>query len=263
MTKTNISNIYLREDDDERPLPNNSQPSQNTSSSLMQENSIWVNDFSEASAREFVYNLFRLEANDSLPIIPIYIDSYGGNLDALLTMLNALASISKPVATICIGKAMSAGAFLLASGTPGLRYCSKFGRVMIHEVIVGLVSTAYQKTTEFKSMGDEIIRLNANILEIFAKKTNFKTITSLHAAFNKRNNADWYMAASEAKKHGIIDFINLPMLISEESHKNYKLIIPTVEPPIVKSKKAKKAKKAKAQSKSNSKSNSKHKGKNK
>lgn len=37
------------------------------------------------------------------------------------------------VSTVCLGLAASMGAFLLAAGTKGKRYCMPNGRVMIHQ----------------------------------------------------------------------------------------------------------------------------------
>src|SRR6185436_15830041 len=65
-------------------------------------------------------------------IIPIIIDSYGGSVDSMNAMIDIIDSIEIPVATICLGKAMSAGAMLLACGDEGLRFASPTSRVMIH-----------------------------------------------------------------------------------------------------------------------------------
>ena len=79
---------------------------------------IMVTDFDEYSSQTF--SLRMIEAIQSKePIIPIVIDSYGGSVYALLHMIDAILVAPVPVATICIGKCMSAGALLLAAGTDG------------------------------------------------------------------------------------------------------------------------------------------------
>lgn len=46
---------------------------------------------------------------------------------------DAMKLCKADVSTICLGLAASMGAFLLASGTKGKRYCMPNSRVMIHQ----------------------------------------------------------------------------------------------------------------------------------
>ena len=67
---------------------------------------ILVNKFTEDSAKDFKKDMFRAQ-NSGQKIIPIEIDSYGGEVYSLLKMIDVIKSSTVPVATICMGKAMS------------------------------------------------------------------------------------------------------------------------------------------------------------
>src|ERR1700693_3667985 len=96
---------------------------------------ILVNDFTEDSAQEFRDKLLEAAKDDPMKPIVVYIDSYGGEVDALAKMIETMDEVSNPVITVAMGKAMSCGAMLLSHGD--IRFCGKHSRVMIHEVSIG------------------------------------------------------------------------------------------------------------------------------
>src|ERR1700749_4738426 len=66
--------------------------------------------------------------------ITIYINSIGGDAFALTNIYDVIQLIKAPVRTICLGKAYSAGAYLLAAGTKGMRHMMAHSQVMVHGV---------------------------------------------------------------------------------------------------------------------------------
>ena len=70
-------------------------------------------------------------------VIPVVIDSYGGQVYSLMSMIAAIESAELPVATIVEGKAMSCGAVLLSFGEQGMRFADPHATVMIHDVSSG------------------------------------------------------------------------------------------------------------------------------
>ncbi len=82
---------------------------------------IWVIEFTAESAQEFREKLLeQSKDNPNRPII-VYIDSYGGQVDALAKMISTMDEIPNPIITACVGKAMSCGAILLSHGD--IRFC--------------------------------------------------------------------------------------------------------------------------------------------
>jgi len=82
---------------------------------------IHVNEFNDKSAKEFSQSM-AIAHNTGQKVIPIVIDSYGGEVYSLMNMISEIKSATLPVATIVQGKAMSCGAVLFTFGTEGKRY---------------------------------------------------------------------------------------------------------------------------------------------
>ena len=82
---------------------------------------IRVSEITELTAKEFSKQMTDAY-NTGQDVIPIVIDSFGGDAYALLSMLSDIESSKLPIVTVCVGKAMSAGAILLAHGIPGGRF---------------------------------------------------------------------------------------------------------------------------------------------
>ena len=117
-----------------------------------------VNKFDEESAKNFAADVAQAH-NTGQKIIPIVIDSYGGQVYSLMSMIAAIRDAELPVATIVEGKAMSCGAVLFSFGEEGLRFMDKDATVMIHDVS----SMDFGKIEELKAGAAEADRLNQKI----------------------------------------------------------------------------------------------------
>ena len=85
---------------------------------------IRVNDFTEEAAADFAAKM-GVAQNTGQPVIPVIIDSYGGQVYSLMSMIAAIKNSRIPVATIVEGKAMSCGVILASCGAKGMRYISE------------------------------------------------------------------------------------------------------------------------------------------
>ena len=63
--------------------------------------------------------LLHLESEDPDKDIYVYINSPGGSITSLFAIYDTMKYIKPDVATVCMGLAASAGAVILAGGTPG------------------------------------------------------------------------------------------------------------------------------------------------
>lgn len=183
---------------------------------------VWVNDINEANAKLFVEQIMKIDSSKNQDVIPIFIDSSGGEVYSLLSILNAMQACIKPIATVAIGKAMSCGAILLTCGTKGLRFAGEHSVILIHEVF----SHQWGKTQDVLTETTQVNKLNDKLLEILAKNTKFKSITHIKTLLKKRSNTDWYMTADEALEWGLIDEINIPVIIPREEKFNDFIIPP-------------------------------------
>lgn len=133
--------------------------------------------------------------------INIYINTNGGDAFALANIHDVMKMTQAPIKTICIGKAFSAGAFILASGTKGKRFITHNSSVMIHGLQTLFPSDGSdQKSSQLRF--DFLKSLNTNILTSFAENVGKSYATVLEDC--KRDN---YLSAIEAKKYGIVDEI--------------------------------------------------------
>jgi len=167
---------------------------------------ITVNKFDEKSAKEFQQQV-SLAHNTGQQIIPVVIDSYGGQVYSLMSMISAIKHAEIPIATIVEGKAMSCGAILFSFGEQGLRFMDPDATVMIHDVS----SMEHGKVEEIKASADETERLNQKVYTMMARNCGKKDdyfLKKVHA----KGHADWFLDAAECKKHGLANQLRIPKL---------------------------------------------------
>jgi len=167
---------------------------------------IRVNKFDEESAKEFDSQI-SLAHNTGQSIIPVIIDSYGGQVYSLMSMISSIKSASLPVATIVEGKAMSCGAILFSFGTEGHRYMSPDATVMIHDVS----SMGWGKVEEIKASATETDRLNQKIYTMMAENCGHHKDYFLDIVHDK-GHADWFLESDECKKHSLANHVRMPVL---------------------------------------------------
>ena len=167
---------------------------------------ITVNKFDEESANEFSV-LVSAAQNTGQKVVPVVIDSYGGEAYSLLSMIGTIKSSKLPVATIVKGKAMSCGALFASFGEEGLRFMDKDAVLMIHDVS----TMAFGKVEELKADARESDRLNKKLYTMMARNCGKPDDYFLNLIHDK-GHADWFLDAEEAKEHNIVQQIRIPQL---------------------------------------------------
>lgn len=167
---------------------------------------ITVNKFDEESANEFAV-LVSAAQNTGQNVIPVVIDSYGGEAYSLLSMIGTLKSSKIPVATIVKGKAMSCGALFASFGEEGLRFMDKDAVMMIHDVS----TMAFGKVEELKADARESDRLNKKLYVMMARNCG-KPDNYFLDLIHDKGHADWFLEAEEAKEHNLVQQLRVPTL---------------------------------------------------
>lgn len=157
-----------------------------------------VGEIEEQMANLVIAQLLFLEGEDPDKDISIYINSPGGVVSAGLAIHDTMQFIKPDVSTMCVGQAASAGAFLLAAGTKGKRFCLPNARVMIHQVLGGFKGQG----SDIEIHAKETLRVGQRLNELLAKHTGQPLVK-----IKKDTDRDYFMSASEAKKYGIIDAV--------------------------------------------------------
>lgn len=140
--------------------------------------------------------LLFLESENPTKDISFYINSPGGVVTSGMAMYDTMQYIKPAVSTVCIGQAASMGSLLLTAGAKGKRFSLPNSRIMIHQPSGG----AQGQATDIEIQAREILRLRANLNNIYVKHTGRKL-----ADIEKAMERDNFMSADEAKKFGLID----------------------------------------------------------
>jgi ATP-dependent Clp protease protease subunit len=167
---------------------------------------IRVNKFDEESALKFDQEVAQAH-NTGQKVIPIVIDSYGGQVYSLMSMISAIKHAELPVATIVEGKAMSCGAVLLTFGADGMRFADPNATIMVHDVS----SMELGKVEEVKAGAAEADRLNEKIYTMMARNCGKPDDYFLKIVDSKKH-ADWFFDAEEALSHGFVNHLRVPKL---------------------------------------------------
>ncbi|TNF34336.1 MAG: ATP-dependent Clp protease proteolytic subunit, partial [Gammaproteobacteria bacterium] len=145
-----------------------------------------------------VAQLLFLESENPDKDIHLYINSPGGSVTAGLSIYDTMQFIKPDVSTMCIGQAASMGAFLLAGGAKGKRYCLPNSRVMIHQPSGG----AHGQATDIDIHAREILIIRERLNQLLAHHTGQDIET-----IRKDTERDNFMNPVQAKEYGLIDEI--------------------------------------------------------
>ena len=134
--------------------------------------------------------------------IDFIISSHGGLAADMFSVYDVIRDLRDrtPIHTKGLGKVMSAGVLLLASGTKGERRIGKYCRVMIHGVMAGQHGYLADVENEFK----ETRAIQKMYVQAIADETNMSE-TYVRKLMNRKTNV--YLDAEEAVKLGIADII--------------------------------------------------------
>lgn len=164
---------------------------------------IWVHNFDEEAAAKFGNLVFKVAEKDEREPIIVYVDSYGGYIDALVSMLSIMDGVPNPFITVATGKAMSAGAVLLSHGD--IRCVGQHARVMIHEMQAGTSG----HINDIKTDAREHDRLNEYVMGLLAQNCK-KPLSKIRKLWGK--DRDLYMTAQQAVDFGLADNVGIPLV---------------------------------------------------
>jgi ATP-dependent Clp protease protease subunit len=162
-------------------------------SRLLKERVIFlVGPINDQMANLVVAQLLFLESENPDKDISLYINSPGGSVSAGMAIYDTMNFIKPDVSTLCTGMAASMGAFLLAAGTKGKRYCLPNSKVMIHQPLGG----AQGQATEIEIAAREILK---------TRKILSETTGQPREKIDNDTERDYFLTAPEAKDYGLVD----------------------------------------------------------
>lgn len=164
----------------------------------------WLDGEVDSSALEIVKAIMRINHYDEKLNIPkeervpikLFIDTNGGDVQVMWTLINAIGISKTPVYTIVYCLALSAGAHILAAGHK--KFAFPGSTILVHSGSVGYQGIVEQVESAKKYYDSVSKQINDKLL----------TDTLISQKELKRKGAvDWYMSAEDALKYKLIDRI--------------------------------------------------------
>jgi len=155
-----------------------------------------VGPVDDNTANLIVAQLLFLESENPDKDIHFYINSPGGSVTAGMAIYDTMQFIKPDVSTLCIGQAASMGAFLLAAGEKGKRFCLPNSRVMIHQPSAGFQGQA----SDIEIHAKEILFMKQRLNEMLSKHTGQPI-----EAIERDTDRDNFLSADAAVKYGLAD----------------------------------------------------------
>ena len=171
-------------------------------SRLLRERIVFLgSEIDDEVANLVIAELLFLDSVEPGQPISMYINSPGGASTAMFAIYDAMTSLGSDVATYCVGQAASAAAFLLASGSPGMRRALANSRVLLHQPHGGIQG----QSADIAIHAEEISRQRRRMEELLAEHTG-RSVERIRADLER----DFILDAERAKAYGVVDEVVEP-----------------------------------------------------
>lgn len=167
---------------------------------------VYLRSFTEDGYRDFKKDFNEAEARDQ-SIIPIVIDSYGGDVAALFGMIAVIENSRKTVATIVESKAMSCGAILFSMGHKAHRYIAPLGCIMIHQT----AGDSWGKLAEVKTSAEYHSKLNDQAFDVLDRRSGHRKGYWRHQ-LKSIENGELFLDAHQSVAAGLASRVGVPNL---------------------------------------------------
>jgi len=147
-------------------------------------------------ANLIVAQLLHLEAEAPDKDIQLYVNSPGGDMNALFAIYDTMQHIAPDVATTCVGQAASAAAVILAAGAPGKRKTLPHARVLIHQPHGG----AQGQSVDIEIWAREVILQRDQMVAVLARHTG-----QPEERINRDIDRDYILRGADAVAYGLVD----------------------------------------------------------
>ncbi|MFE1287172.1 ATP-dependent Clp protease proteolytic subunit [Streptomyces sp. NPDC058751] len=154
----------------------------------------------DASASDVTAQLMYLEHRAPERDVSLYINSPGGSFSAMTAIYDTMRFVACDVETICLGRAESAAAVLLAAGTPGKRLALPGARVLLRQP--SLPEPVEGRADDLAVRAEELVRTREILEEMLVRHTG-RSPERVAADIER----DRVLDAPEALAHGLIDRI--------------------------------------------------------
>lgn len=161
-------------------------------------------DIDEENARDVVHAMKILESDFTDDYesnkFELIVSTNGGSALEMFSIYDTIRMIKEqaPISTVGLGKVMSAGVLILASGTKGHRKIGKHCRVMIHGVASGYAGSIHSLENEL----EEVQWIQQQYITLLANETDM-TQKYIKNLISRKVNV--YLTAEQSVEYGIAD----------------------------------------------------------
>ena len=161
-------------------------------------------DIDEENARDVVHAMKILESDFTDDYesnkFELIVSTNGGSALEMFSIYDTIRMIKEqaPISTVGLGKVMSAGVLILASGTKGHRKIGKHCRVMIHGVASGYAGSIHSLENEL----EEVQWIQQQYITLQANETDM-TQKYIKNLISRKVNV--YLTAEQSVEYGIAD----------------------------------------------------------
>ncbi len=157
-----------------------------------------------------IANLLRKAEESGQSFVPFFIESPGGSVYGLMSIMESMRRCKIPIYTFTSGIAASCAACIFTAGKR--RFMSRYARLLIHDVSVDFSGETTMTSTNIKVEANEMRILNRNIFQIMAENTGQPPNFFVDLVKTKRNN-DIYVNAEKALELKLATDIGFPSVL--------------------------------------------------
>jgi len=154
----------------------------------------------DTAANDVMAQFMYLEHKDPDRDIALYINSPGGSFSAMTALYDTVRYVTCDVETVCLGRAGSCAAVLLAAGTPGKRFALPGARTVIRQP--SLPEPAEGQVSDLVLRAEELARTRALLEEMLVRHTG-RAPEQVHADIERER----ILTAPEAVEYGLVDAV--------------------------------------------------------
>lgn len=166
-------------------------------SRLLNERIVFVTGpIDDGVANIVVAELLHLESENPERDVQLYVNSPGGDMNALFAIYDTMQCLAPDVATTCVGQAASAAAVVLAAGAPGKRATLPNARVLIHQPHGGVEG----QSVDIQIAAREFSWMHNAMIEALARHCG-QTAERVRADADR----DFILRGADAVEYGLVD----------------------------------------------------------
>ena len=163
-----------------------------------------INDEIDSTMAAEAVQLVGQARSQGQKILPVIIDSPGGCVYSLLSLIDTFQNCGLEIITVCTGRAFSAASVLLACGHK--RFMSPSATCMVHQVSS---FSGWLKSSDLAVESAESSKLNKTLLQTLSDFCG-KEASYWSKLLKRNSSSDYYMSANVCKEHSLIDHIAIP-----------------------------------------------------